>query len=299
MLDNRWRAEVEKTLRPIGAGLRQLGFTADQITLLGLAASLFTGIAIATGHFFYGAVGMAICGITDVLDGAVAKSAGTASPRGAFFDSVSDRVSDMLVLGGAAWYYTGVGHSPRLAVLAFAVAGLSVLVSYERSRAESLGFNGKGGLMERAERMVVLGLGLTFGWLTFALWVLFVLTGVTVGQRFARVWAQASVPPGEEAAAPEKRPAAWWITAGTAGATTLDWPAGGPPSALPGERGRLTTWWLSTRPPRPELTDITDDAERAGLRGVPERLAKWRSAPRGVKPGSSPDLRRLRGRNRP
>jgi CDP-diacylglycerol--glycerol-3-phosphate 3-phosphatidyltransferase len=294
MLDNRWRSEVEKTIRPIGARLRQSGFTADQITLFGLAASLFTGIAIATGHFVYAAIGMAICGITDVLDGAVAKSGGTAGPRGAFFDSVSDRVSDMLVLGGAAWYYTGVGNSPRLAVLAFAVAGLSVLVSYERSRAESLGFNGKGGLMERAERMVLLGVGLAFGWLTATLWLLFVLTGITVGQRFAKVWAQASAPAGE--AAPEKRGAAWWITpaAGRSDESRLNrWRTAVSP---PGDRGRLTAWWLSTRPPRPE---VPSGDGRTGFRGVPERLARWRSSPRPRDGGSSPELRRLRGRNRP
>src|SRR5205085_2520106 len=85
------------------------------------------------------------------------------------------RVSDGVVLGGAAWYYAG--RQPHLAVLAFGVAMLSFLVSYERSRAESLGFSGKGGLMERAERMVVLGLGLTFGRLAAALWVLAVLPG--------------------------------------------------------------------------------------------------------------------------
>jgi CDP-diacylglycerol---glycerol-3-phosphate 3-phosphatidyltransferase len=291
MLDNRWRAEVEKTIRPVGARLRQLGFTADQITLLGLAASLFTGIAIATGHFFYAAVGMAICGITDVLDGAVAKSAGTASPRGAFFDSVSDRFSDLLVLGGAAWYYTGGGPSPRLAVLAFAVAGLSVLVSYERSRAESLGFNGKGGLMERAERMVVLGLGLAFGWLTFALWLLFVLTGLTVAQRFSRVWAQASAPVGDNVPAPaEKRAAPWWITAGTGNSDDSRMARWRSAVRPPGDRGRLTAWWMSTRPPRPASRD--GDAERAGLRGATERLAKWRSAAPG-------DRDRLRGRSRP
>ncbi|MGH8997789.1 MAG: CDP-alcohol phosphatidyltransferase family protein, partial [Acidimicrobiia bacterium] len=117
MLDQRLRAEVEQKLRPLGARLRRSGFTADQITVLGLAASVYTAVAIATGHFFLAAVGVAASGLTDVLDGAVAKADGTAGPRGAFFDSVSDRVSDAVGLGGAAWYLAG-GPDPRLAVLA-------------------------------------------------------------------------------------------------------------------------------------------------------------------------------------
>ncbi|HYT39989.1 MAG TPA: CDP-alcohol phosphatidyltransferase family protein, partial [Acidimicrobiia bacterium] len=161
MLDTRWRAGVERGLRPAGARLRQVGISADQITLLGLAASVACGLVVAAGRLGWGAFFLALSGLTDVLDGAVAKSGGTAGPRGAFFDSVCDRVSDGVVLGGAAWYYAG--RQPHLAVLAFGVTLLSLLVSYERSRAESLGFNGKGGLMERAERMMVLGLGLTFG----------------------------------------------------------------------------------------------------------------------------------------
>ncbi len=81
------------------------------------------------------------------------------------------------------------------------MAVLSLLVSYERARAESLGLNGKGGLMERAERMMVLGLGLTFGYLTIALWLLVVLTGMTVVQRFLLVWRQAT--PGSGALPPQ------------------------------------------------------------------------------------------------
>src|SRR5687768_2182837 len=195
MLDSRWRAGVERGLRPAGARLRNIGISADQITLLGLAASVACGLTIAVGRFGWAAFFLALSGLTDVLDGSVAKSGGTAGPRGAFFDSVCDRVSDGLVLGGAAWYYAG--RDSHLTVLAFAVAVFSLLVSYERARAESLGFNGKGGLMERAERMMVLGLGLTFGVMTLALWVLVVLTGVTVVHRFVLVWRQATPESGE------------------------------------------------------------------------------------------------------
>ncbi|HLF41381.1 MAG TPA: CDP-alcohol phosphatidyltransferase family protein, partial [Acidimicrobiia bacterium] len=211
MLDQRWRAEVEKGLRPIGSRLRQAGITADQVTLLGLVASAGTGVAIASGHLGWGAAGLACSGVTDVLDGAVAKSGGTSGPRGSFFDSVADRLSDALVLGGAAWYLAGT--DPQLSVLPFAVATASFLVSYERSKAEALGFNGKGGLMERAERMAVLGVGLTFGVLIPALWLLLALTSLTVGQRFLKVWQQAT--PDFTSFRGDARFAGWWLTGRT------------------------------------------------------------------------------------
>ena len=95
----------------------------------------------------------------DTLDGVVAKAAGTASNKGAFFDSVADRVSDALIFGGVAWYFAS-GSDPRLAVLPFAIFGVSAVISYERAKAESLGYDAKGGLMERAERLILLGVAL-------------------------------------------------------------------------------------------------------------------------------------------
>lgn len=283
MLDQRWRAEIERGLRPVGSRLRQAGFTADQITLAGLGASVATGIAIATGHLGWGAAFLFVSGMTDVLDGAVAKSGGTSGPRGSFFDSVADRVSDGVVLGGAAWFLAG-GDDPRLSVLAFAVAVLSLLVSYERSKAEALGFNGKGGLMERAERMSVLGIGLTFGALIPALWLLFVLTSVTVAQRFLRIWRQATPP-----LAGEPRWAGWWLT-GRPAATDDEsrlvrwrWAANPPGDGAEPDRRRRARWLVSSRPPNSD----------------PTRLARWWSGARPSGAGVRSQLRRLRGRTRP
>jgi phosphatidylinositol phosphate synthase len=132
--------------------------------------------------------------VPDALDGAVAKASGTASPRGAFFDSVVDRVSDALLFGGVAWYLSTT-HPGRIAVLPLAVAAASMLVSYERARAEALGFDARGGLMERAKRLGFLAFGLLFeSLLVPVLWVMLVLTAITAGQRFVTVWRQASAP---------------------------------------------------------------------------------------------------------
>jgi len=194
MFDGRFRSSIERGLRPVGANLRRTGLTADHLTLLGMIMAVGAAVAIANGALRAGVLLVALTAVPDALDGAVAKASGTASPRGAFFDSVADRVTDALLLGGVAWYLASEegGHA---AVLPFAVLGASMLISYERARAESLGFNARGGLMERAERIVVLAFGLLFDSLLVpVLWVMLALSLVTVVQRFVKVWRQASVP---------------------------------------------------------------------------------------------------------
>jgi len=192
MFDKRCRAGVERSLRPVGSGLAKARITADQLTALGLVLSAACAVAIGNGWLFVGWCLLAASAVPDVLDGAVAKASGTSSPRGAFFDSVVDRVSDTLVLGGVAWYLAST-HSPHTAILPLAIVGASNLVSYERARAESLGFTAQGGLMERAERMIAIGLGLLFSFVMIPLlWLMLGLTLLTAAQRFVMVWRQAS-----------------------------------------------------------------------------------------------------------
>ena len=192
MLDGRWRTNIEKALKPVGAKLLKIGFTADRLTALGVVMSACAAVAIAAGFLPLGLLLLVLTGLPDALDGAVAKAAGTAGPRGAFFDSVADRVSDTMLLGGVAWYLADT-HGGLMPLLPMAVLGASLIISYERAKAEALGFNAKGGVMERAERVILLGLGLLFPVLLIPiLWVMLVLTIVTAIQRFAKVWSQAS-----------------------------------------------------------------------------------------------------------
>jgi CDP-diacylglycerol--glycerol-3-phosphate 3-phosphatidyltransferase len=194
MFDGRWRTTFESGLRPVGAHIRRTGVTADHLTVTGLVAAVAAAGAIANGALRAGLVLLVLAALLDMLDGAVAKASGTATARGAFFDSVTDRVSDALLLGGVAWYLAST-QPGRVAILPLAVLASSMLVSYERARAESLGFNARGGLMERAERLVVLGFGLLFeSLLVPVLWAMLVLTLLTAVQRFTRVWVQASAP---------------------------------------------------------------------------------------------------------
>jgi CDP-diacylglycerol--glycerol-3-phosphate 3-phosphatidyltransferase len=192
MFDGRWRTTIEEGLKPVGAGLRRAGLTADVITVIGILMAAVTAVAIGAGHFRLALLLLVLTGVPDALDGAVAKASGTASKRGAFFDSVADRFTDLLLFGGIAYYLAPEG---RVVLLPFAVAGAASLVSYQRAKAESLGFNARGGLMERAERFIVLGFALLFAELLVpVLWVMLALTALTALQRFAKVWRQADRP---------------------------------------------------------------------------------------------------------
>jgi CDP-diacylglycerol--glycerol-3-phosphate 3-phosphatidyltransferase len=194
MLDGRWRAKVERRLDPVGRGLHRSGISADGLTAVGLVIAVATAVLIANGNLLLGAIGLVLTGLPDVLDGSVARYSGKAGPRGAFFDSVIDRVSDAVLLGGVAWHLTS--DSSEAPVLVLAVLAASMLISYERAKAESLGFSARGGFMERAERMVLLGIGLAFDVLVPVLWVMLVLTILTAVHRFVMVWRQASAATG-------------------------------------------------------------------------------------------------------
>lgn len=192
MFDGRFRSSFEKGLKPIGANLRRAGVKADHLTTFGVLMSGAAAFAIANGALRGGLLLLALTAIPDVLDGAVAKASGTASTRGAFFDSTMDRIADALLLGGVAWYLDTT-EPGRISLLPMAILGASLLISYERAKAESLGFDARGGLMERAERLVLLGLALLFDSLLIpALWLMFVLTMFTAAQRFQKVWVQAT-----------------------------------------------------------------------------------------------------------
>lgn len=195
MFDGHWRSGVDRVTAPVGSTLRHAGITANQLTAAGLVLAVAAAVAIGSGRLGIGLVLLIGSALPDLLDGPVAKASGTAGPRGAFFDSVADRVTDSLALGGMAWYLAAEegGHA---ALLPFAVMAAAGLISYERAKAESLGYSAKGGLMERAERMIALCFGLAFSTLLVpVLWVMLVLTAATAIQRFALVWSQASSPP--------------------------------------------------------------------------------------------------------
>ena len=194
MFDGRWRDTVDRGTGPVGRKLQRFGITADMLTATGLLSAAATAFAVGSGHLHLAIVLLVLTGLHDLLDGPVAKASGTSSVRGAFFDSVTDRVSDALILGGIAWYLVST-HPGYLVLLPFAILGVTSLVSYQRAKAESLGITAKGGLMERAERMILLGIAfLSASFLVPVLWVMLVLTSLTAVGRFAKVWRLAEAP---------------------------------------------------------------------------------------------------------
>ncbi len=182
----------------LGRRLVSLGVHADHVTVLGMLIAALTGAMLALGHLWIGVALVTVGGLMDTLDGAVAKAAGSASKRGAFFDSVTDRVADAFIFGGLAWYFAGgPGKDAKLALLPFGILAVSNVISYERAKAESLGYLASGGLMERAERLILLGLALAVNVvLVPLLWLLLALCVYTAGQRFTKVWRQASADTG-------------------------------------------------------------------------------------------------------
>lgn len=195
VFDGSFRKPIEKAVRPVGQALRKTGLTPDHLTVVGLAVGIGAAFAIGSGRLWLGLILVILAALPDLLDGALAKASNASSQRGAFFDSTVDRVTDAVLLGGVAWYVAG-HESPHMAVLPFAVMAAASLVSYQRAKAESLGLDAKGGLMERAERVVLLCIGLLWDRLLVpVLWIMLVLTVITAGQRFVKVWRQAEVAP--------------------------------------------------------------------------------------------------------
>lgn len=195
MFDGHLRAPVEKAVKPIGDRLRRTRLTPDHLTVVGLVVAFGAAVAIGLGWHAVGLLLVILAALPDLLDGALAKASNTSSQRGAFFDSVIDRVTDALLFGGVAWYFASE-ESPHLALLPMAVALMSSVISYERAKAESLGLSAKGGIMERAERIILLCLGLLFPVILIPImWIMLVLVTVTAVQRFVKVWKQAAVAP--------------------------------------------------------------------------------------------------------
>ena len=195
MFDGHMRAPIEKAVKPIGDRLRRTRLTPDHLTVAGLVVAAGAAVAIGLGWFALGLLLVVLAALPDLLDGALAKASNSSSQRGAFFDSVIDRVTDSLLFGGVAWYFASE-ESPHLTILPMAVALMSGVISYQRAKAESLGLSAKGGLMERAERIILLCLGLLFPVaLIPIMWVMLVLVTITAVQRFVKVWKQAAVAP--------------------------------------------------------------------------------------------------------
>lgn len=192
MLDLRGRSRLAPILDPIAKGLGKLRLTPTAVTVLGLLVTIAGAVLIASDRYVAGAATAAVGSLLDALDGPLARMQGTASTKGAFIDTMSDRFGEVAVLAGLAFSLRFDETGLMLCVFALAA---SLLIPYVRSKAESWGAEGRGGWMGRAERVILVlagvgldGLGLPV--LLPMLWIFVTLTTFTVVQRIRNTWRQ-------------------------------------------------------------------------------------------------------------
>jgi len=183
-IDGFLRKTFKGVIDPIAGFLLKIGLTPNMVTYCGLLFSTAVAILIATGYITIAGIVMLVTAPTDVLDGSMARLKGGDTLYGAFIDSVTDRYAELVILGGLMVYYVVTKPDVTGAILSFVGAMGSVLVSYVKARAESLGFSAKMGLLTRVERVIILIPCLIFNIPMVALWILAVLTNVTAIQRF-------------------------------------------------------------------------------------------------------------------
>ena len=174
-------------LEKIVALVAATGISPNLLTLFGMLVNGWAAVFFAIGKFRSAAVVIFFAAFLDMLDGQVARRAKRVTAFGAFFDSTLDRYSDMALYMGLLVYYAQAGRTSYVILAAVATAG-SVMVSYSRARAESLIPLCKVGFMERPERMVLLMLGGLFNRMAPALWVIAVVSTLTVIHRIVYTW---------------------------------------------------------------------------------------------------------------
>jgi CDP-diacylglycerol--glycerol-3-phosphate 3-phosphatidyltransferase len=195
------RQRFKGTLDPIASALIKAGLRPNLVTALGLLLSLIGAYLLSQGQMTWGGLLILIAGPFDALDGTMARLMGQPTKFGAFVDSVTDRWSEMLIFLGLLYYYLQqipTAADPNQAILSCILVFLatmgSVMVSYTKSRAETLGFSGNVGVLTRMERYLVLAPLLVLNLPIVALWIIAVLANVTALQRAWFVRRQARQP---------------------------------------------------------------------------------------------------------
>ncbi|MCJ7695988.1 MAG: CDP-alcohol phosphatidyltransferase family protein [Anaerolineaceae bacterium] len=191
-LENSLRRLFKGVLNSVGKWLNKMGIMPNMITATGLIGNIAASILIAFGKLTWGGVIALVMGPLDAVDGTMARLRNENSAYGGFVDSVTDRYDEVILLGGLMVYFVREQNWLGCLLVYFAAMG-SVLVSYVRSRAETLGFTAKVGIMTRVERYLILipGLLLKMPYILYALGILAVLGNFTALQRFFHVRKQA------------------------------------------------------------------------------------------------------------
>ena len=193
-----FKRDFRDRLRPLILALDTLGLSPLSISLIGLLITAFSGLIIARGGLFPGALVFLIGSAFDMLDGDLARLQGTVSKRGAFLDSCFDRLGEAFLFAGLTWYFAALPQDQgqvALLLITCTVVG-SLTTSYVRARAEGVGETCTVGFLQRTERVILLTLGLLLSpllgrWLlVLVLWFLAIATLATTVQRIVHVAAK-------------------------------------------------------------------------------------------------------------
>jgi phosphatidylglycerophosphate synthase len=180
---------LRRGFTPLLSTLHRLGVTPNQITVVGTILNAGVAVLIIADHLVWAGVLVLVAGICDMLDGSLARMAKLSTPFGAFFDSTLDRISEGIVLAAICYVFAAKGQSVDAALAALALLG-SLMVSYTRARAESLGLECKVGIMSRPERIILVAIGLFFNVLPYVIYIMLALTAFTVVQRVVHTYRQ-------------------------------------------------------------------------------------------------------------
>jgi CDP-diacylglycerol--glycerol-3-phosphate 3-phosphatidyltransferase len=175
---------------PVAKFLTRMGIKPNAVTLAGLVGHFGAAALAVTGHMTWAGIVILLMAPMDFLDGTMARLRGESSRFGAFVDSVTDRYSEFVIMGGLLIYFLMQGNWHGCGAVFLAATG-SVMVSYIRSKAEGLGYEAKIGLLSRVERYIILVPGLVFNFPEYALWIIGVFAHFTALQRIVSVRKQA------------------------------------------------------------------------------------------------------------
>jgi CDP-diacylglycerol--glycerol-3-phosphate 3-phosphatidyltransferase len=192
MFTQRFQDWVRRAARGLVTAIHLRGITPNALTLIGLAVTTVAAVLIGLGWLIPGGLVLLFAGLFDILDGAVARVTNRVGRYGAFLDSTTDRYAEVVTYAALLYHFISRSGGELPAMLVIIALGGSLLVSYVRARAQSLGFTCDGGLLARPERVVITVIGLVVPPLLVpALWVLAVLTNLTALQRIRLVWREA------------------------------------------------------------------------------------------------------------
>lgn len=185
------RVRTRFIVDPVVTFLDRIGMTPNVLTVIGFLAHGLFAYLVAIGEMRWAALAILLLAPLDAFDGALSRKQGrTQGAFGAFFDSTLDRLAEIMLYGGFLYYFYSTGDLLMELVTYLAVTG-SLMVSYARARAESLGYEAKVGVLSRVERYAVLIVFLFLNWPEVALIILAVFTYFTFFQRMWAVYRQA------------------------------------------------------------------------------------------------------------